>query len=70
VQSVYARTFSRAAEIIGSEEELARYLKVTPSHLALWITGTGSPPVDAFLKAVDVITDADIHSILRKQAAP
>ncbi len=56
---VRARTLKRAAEIMGGEERLALHLKVTPSHLALWIRGTESPPDHIFLKAVDLVTDHD-----------
>jgi len=47
----------RAAEIIGDEVALAFKLRVTPSHLALWINGLERPPDDAFLKAVDIVLD-------------
>ena len=53
--TVYARTLGRAAECVGGEEELARRLKITPSHMALWIRGVVNPPLDVFLQAVDII---------------
>ncbi len=56
---VRARTLKRAAEIMGGEELLALHLKVTPSHLALWIRGIESPPDHIFLRAVDLVTDHD-----------
>ena len=36
---------------------LALRLKVTPSHLTLWIQGIERPPVDVFLRAVDLVSD-------------
>ena len=54
---VYVRTLERAVQIEGGEQALALRLKVTPSHLALWIQGIERPPVDVFLRAVDVVTD-------------
>ena len=54
---VYVRTLERAAQIAGGEQELALRLKITPSHLALWIHGVERPPVDVFLRAVDLVTD-------------
>ena len=54
---VYVRTLERAVQIEGGEEALALRLKVTPSHLALWIQGIERPPVDVFLRAVDLVTD-------------
>ena len=54
---VYVRTLERAAQIEGGEEALALRLKVTPSHLALWIQGIERPPVEVFLLAVDLVSD-------------
>jgi hypothetical protein len=59
VQTLYAQTLKRAAEIVGGEQNLAVRLRVTPSHLALWIQGVESPPTKIFLKAVDVLADYD-----------
>jgi hypothetical protein len=60
VSNLYTETLKRAAVICGGEQQLALHLKVTPSHLALWIAGTESPPARIFLKAVDVLTDYDV----------
>jgi hypothetical protein len=68
VSNVYIGTLKRAAEILGGEQELARYLKVTPSHLALWAQGLETPPMDYFLKAVDVVTEHDV-SLWKEQPA-
>ena len=54
---VYVRTLERAVQIEGGEEALALRLKVTPSHLALWMQGIERPPVEVFLLAVDLVTD-------------
>jgi len=59
---------SRAAELLGGEEQLARHLKVTPSHLALWIRGIETPPTEFFLKAVDVIMENENRRGLRPPA--
>jgi hypothetical protein len=56
--TVYARTLRRAAEIVGGDGELAVKLRVTPSHLALWLADAEKPPIDIFLRAVDVVTDS------------
>ena len=58
--TVYMRTLARAADILGGEGPLAQYLSVVPSHLALWLSGTESPPTEIFLRAVDVVCDADL----------
>ena len=57
------RTLQRAAEIVGGTEALAQRLKVTPSHLALWIKGEESPGDEIFLRAVDIVTDDQLGSI-------
>jgi DNA-binding transcriptional regulator YdaS (Cro superfamily) len=63
---VYIRTLKRAAEIVGGEEELARRLKITPSHLTLWIRGVVSPPGDVFLQAADIVTQHDLQQLAIK----
>lgn len=52
---VHVKTLRRAAEIAGGEQQLAFLLKVTPSHLALWLAGYTDPPGDVFLRAVDLV---------------
>jgi hypothetical protein len=64
VPTVHAKTLQRAAEIVGGEQQLALRLKVTPSHLALWIQGIELPPGDIFLQAVDLVVDNDVLSKL------
>lgn len=58
---LYVKTLVRAAHIVGGEAELALRLGVTPSHLHLWMVGAGTPPLDVFLKAVDIVMDRDQH---------
>ena len=57
MSDVYVRTLERAAQIVGSEDALALRLKVTPSHLSLWLHGAERPPVEIFLRAVDLVSD-------------
>jgi hypothetical protein len=45
-------------------------LKVTPSHLALWIQGIERPPVEVFLRAVDLVTDQQFPRLETKTAVP
>jgi hypothetical protein len=59
VPNVYVKTLVRAAQIVGGEAELALRLKVTPSHLHLWIRGLSDPPLDVFLRAVDIVVEHD-----------
>jgi transcriptional regulator with XRE-family HTH domain len=58
VPNVYARTLKAAAELIGSEEELARRLGLSGADLALWMRGCGAPPLATLLKAANLLTDS------------
>lgn len=51
------RTLQRAADIVGGPLALAERLKVTPSHLELWLKGVESPGEEIFLRAVDIVSD-------------
>ena len=66
VAEVHVATLRRAAEIAGGEQQLAVVLKVTPSHLALWLRGVTEPPGDVFLRAVDLISE---HELARLAAS-
>jgi hypothetical protein len=57
VPDLYARTLGRAADIVGGEGELAARLNVLPGHLHLWMLGAHKPPLDIFLKAVDIVVE-------------
>lgn len=57
---MHVRTLMRAAEIAGGAQELAFRLKVTPSHLSLWLGGLESCPSHIFLKAVDLVLENDL----------
>lgn len=54
--SIQARTLQKAAQLLGGERALARYLKVPMPDLFAWMrAGTMSPPESVFLKAVDLV---------------
>jgi hypothetical protein len=53
--TVYARTLHRACEVLGSLDSLSRQLNVPAPTLARWIGGLEQPPLDVFLKAVDIV---------------
>jgi hypothetical protein len=57
VSEVHVRTLVRAAQIVGGPLELALKLKVTPSHLALWMSGAEPCPPNVFLLAVDLVLE-------------
>ena len=66
---VYIRTLARAAEIGGGQQELAFRLKVTPSHLSLWMGGLEPCPGQVFLMAVDLVLERDIASQKKRLVA-
>jgi len=66
-RDLYLRTLRRAADIVGGEQALALHLKVTPSHLALWLKGLEQPTTDAFLRAVDLVS---AHELAQLPQAP
>jgi DNA-binding transcriptional regulator YdaS (Cro superfamily) len=70
VPTVYIRTLKRAAELVGSEEALARHLKVLPSHVELWIRGVVSPPGDVFLRAADIVSEHDLKQLAKSKPLP
>jgi len=57
LRQVYVRTLQRAADIVGGPLALAERLKVTPSHLDLWLKGLESPREEIFLRAVDIVSE-------------
>lgn len=55
--TVHAKALKRAAEILGGTDRLREHLRVPASHLAQWLAGAEKPPLDVFLRAVDLISD-------------
>ncbi len=53
--SVHARTLHRACEVLGGMDATSRHFGVSPEALARWIGGAEDPPLEIFLKAVDVV---------------
>lgn len=54
--SVYTRTLRAAADVLGGERALARYLRVARPDLHRWLRpGSVPPPANIFLKAVDIL---------------
>jgi hypothetical protein len=47
---------------VGGAQELAFKLKVTPSHLSLWMGGLEPCPGHIFLKAVDLVLEREIQA--------
>jgi len=60
--TVYTRTLSHAADVLGSRERLARALNATAAEVMQWLTGIGFPPYAAYMRAQDVVADHSASS--------
>ena len=54
--TVQARTLQHAADILGGKDKLRAALRVPKTSLEQWLKGRALPPMDVFLKAVDIIS--------------
>ena len=54
--TVHSRALRRAAELLGGKERLREHLRVSARELDAWLDGMREPPMDVFLKAVDLIS--------------
>jgi hypothetical protein len=52
---VHVRTLARATLIAGGVDVLALQLGVEPAALGMWLRGEKQPPVEVFLRAVDIV---------------
>jgi len=68
--SVYDRILHKAADIVGGERALARYLKVPQAEVYAWMRpGAAPPPTGVFLNAIDlVLNDLDMPNEQRAQS--
>jgi len=55
--SVYSRALSRAAELLGGRDKLAKALQVAVTDIEKWIADREKPPSEVFLRIVDLILD-------------
>ena len=52
---LYARTFARAAEILGGTQALADAIRVPIATLESWFIGEAIAPVEHFHRAVEIL---------------
>jgi hypothetical protein len=52
---LYARTFARAAEILGGPQALADAIRVPIATLESWFVGEAIAPVEYFHRAVEIV---------------
>jgi len=67
--SVYSRALSRAAELLGGRDKLAKVLQVSTADLDKWIADRAKPPREIFLRIVDLILDETAHASGGEDAA-
>lgn len=60
------RTLRRAAEVVGSPEALAEALDVSPELISAWLLGQQAPPNDAYMRALDLVSQGPHHNPSRK----
>ncbi len=60
------RTLRRAAEVVGSPEALAEALGVSPEIISAWLLGQEALPSDAYLRALDLVSQGPHHRVARK----
>ena len=60
------RTLRRAAEVVGSPEALAAVLEVSLEMVSAWLLGQQALPNDAYMRALDVVSQGPHHPAFRK----
>ena len=60
------RTLRRAAEVVGSPEALAEALDVSPEMVSAWLLGQQALPNDAYMRALDLVSQGPHHKASRK----
>lgn len=60
------RTLRRAVEVVGSPEALAEALDVSPEMISTWLLGQQAPPNDAYMRALDLVSQGPHHNPSRK----
>ncbi len=56
-----ARTLRRAVEAVGGPEGLADALGVSPETVSAWLLGQQALPDDAYLRALDLVSQGPHH---------
>ena len=61
-----ARTLRRAVEAVGGPEALAEALGVSPEMVSAWLLGQQALPDNAYLRALDLVSQGPHHPSPRK----
>src|SRR3954471_19248996 len=65
--SIQTQTLQRAASVLGGKEKLRELLRVPMRELESWLAGAERPPLDVFLKAVDVVSEPPSEAVRRSR---
>jgi hypothetical protein len=58
--NLHARTLARAASIVGGVDVLAQHLAVPAETLGRYMKGEIAVPIEVFLRATEILTEASI----------
>jgi predicted transcriptional regulator len=61
-KAVYQRSIEMAAEILGGNDAVARYLGVSPADVLSWLEGRAEPAINLFLQLVDLIEEKTVSA--------
>jgi len=58
-QTIYTETLAKAAEIHGSTQALASFLRVPEATLLRWMSGRAQMPLQAFLRLIEAVAKSE-----------
>ena len=58
-QTIYTETLAKAAEIHGSTQALASFLRVPEATLLRWMSGRAQMPLQAFLRLIEAVAQSE-----------
>jgi hypothetical protein len=58
-QTIYTETLAKAAEVHGSTQALASFLRVPEATLLRWMSGRAQMPLQAFLKLIEAVAQSE-----------
>ena len=58
-QTIYTETLAKAAELHGSTQALASFLRVPEATLLRWMSGRAQMPLQAFLKLIEAVAQSE-----------
>ena len=59
---VYRRSVQMAAQILGSNEGVARFLGIKVNVVASWLAGTAEPPASYVVRLVELIEQHTVNA--------